>query len=107
MPQSSLPRNVEVYDASDSANPILVAGLMQLGQTTTAEFYFCLEICFQQPTASNFRLCAADGTILSRASPWTIVPICNYFVISVGMEFVCFNVMIRRPRYLRASCSDT
>jgi hypothetical protein len=87
MPQSSWPRNISVYDASDVDNSVLVAGLMQLGHTTTAEFYFCLEICFQQPTASNFQLCTHEGTILPRASPQTIVPITNYYVISAGIDW--------------------
>jgi hypothetical protein len=86
MPQSALPRNVQVYDASDQDNSVLVAGLMQLGRTTTAEFYFCLEICFQQPAAYNFRLCDENGVILSRTNAATIVPITNYYVVSLGMR---------------------
>ena len=100
MPQSTLPRNVQVYDNSDQDNPILVAGLMQLGHTTIAEFYFCLEICFQRPTAYNFRLCNENGTILSRDSPGTIVPITNYYVVSLGMDFLPSKLIISRSGYL-------
>ena len=89
MPQSGLPRNVNVYDNCDNASPLLVAGLQQFGLTTSADFYFCLEICFQQPTTSNFRLWAADGTILSRENAATIVPTGDYYVISAGMDLIC------------------
>ena len=106
MPQSTLPRNVQVYDNSDQDNTILVAGLMQLGHTTIAEFYFCLEICFQRPTAYNFRLCNENGPILSRDSPGTIVPITNYYVVSLGMDFLPCKLIISRSGYLWASCSD-
>ena len=85
MPQINLPRNVNVYDNFGQA-PVLVAGFMQLGHTTTEEFYASLEICFQQPTASNFRLCIADGTVLSRADAAALVPLGDYYVISTGME---------------------
>jgi hypothetical protein len=84
MPQSGLPRNIRVYDnnVSEDQQPILVAGFQQFGLTTGGEFYFCRELCFQQPTASNFRLWGVDGTILSRDG--AIVPIQDYYVISIG-----------------------
>lgn len=85
MPQINLPRNVWVYDNSGQA-PVLVAGSMQLGHTTTAEFYACLEICFQHPPASNFRLCDANGTVLSHSDAANSVPVGTYYVISTGMK---------------------
>lgn len=68
MPQSGLPRNVFVYDANvpDGMEHTLVAGMFQFGQTTGAEFYYCLEIVFLVPQPSSFRLMAADGIILQR-----------------------------------------
>lgn len=86
MPQNALPRNVQVYDNTDQNNPRLVAGLMQLGHTTIAEFYFCLEICFRQPTPYNFRLCDRNGTVLPRDQPGSIVTITDYYVISLGFN---------------------
>ena len=86
MPQNVLPRNVHVYDNSGDAR-VLVAGFMQLGLTTTAELYRCLEICFQHPAASNFRICHADGTVLSRHNDGLIVPLGEYYVISLSTTF--------------------
>ena len=86
MPQNVLPRNVHIYDNSGDAR-VLVAGFMQLGLTTTQEFYRCLEICFQQPPASNFRICHADGTVLSRDNAGLIVPLGEYYVISLSTMF--------------------
>lgn len=83
MPQSGLPRNVQVYDHSDdTADPVLVAGFMQIGSTTITEFYSCLEICFREPNAAAFRLANAQGAVLERANSALIVPIGDYFVIS-------------------------
>ena len=93
MPQSGLPRNVHVYDDSGDVR-VLVAGFMQLGQTTTAEFCLCLEICFQQPAASNFRLCDADGTVLRRDNAGLIVPLGEYYVISPGTTFPCLILIV-------------
>jgi len=61
----------------------LVAGLMQLGHTTVSELYACLEICFQQPQAGQFRLCDTNGAILSREARDLVVPVADYFVISL------------------------
>jgi hypothetical protein len=66
-----------------------VAGFQQLGHTTTGVFYFGLEICFQQPAPSSFRLWATDGTILSRDSPAALVPQGDYYVITAGI-YLCF-----------------
>ena len=93
MPQSGLPRNVLVYDNSGDVR-VLVAGFMQLGLTTTTEFYLCLEICFQQPAASNFRLCDADGTVLRRDNAGLIVPLGEYYVISPGTTFPCLILIV-------------
>ena len=83
MPQSQFPRNVFVYDANlpKGANPDLVAGFRQFGLTTGGEFYFCLEFCFHEPRAANFRLMGEDGIILPRDA--SIVPIGNYYVVSL------------------------
>ena len=85
MPQAGLPRNVFVYDSdvSEGAEPILVGGMYQFGMTTGAEFYFCLEFCFQLPQPSTFRLMAADELILPRDHS----PICpgSYTVVSLSM----------------------
>ena len=83
MPQSGLPRNVHVYDNSGDVR-VLVTGFMQLGLTTTTELYLCLEICFRQPTPSNFRVCDSDGTVLHRDNAGLIVPLGEYYVISPG-----------------------
>jgi hypothetical protein len=84
MPQSQFPRNVFVYDANvpQGTNPVLVAGRNQFGLTDGSEFYFSLELCFQQPQASTFRLMDTDGTILARDG--TIVPIGNYYVVTAS-----------------------
>jgi hypothetical protein len=84
MPLGVLPRNVHIYDNSGDVR-VVVAGFMQLGLTTTAEFYRCLEICFREPAASNFQLCHADGTVLSRDNAGLIVPLGEYDVISTGI----------------------
>jgi hypothetical protein len=88
MPQSQFPRNVFVYDANfpKGTNPALVAGFFQFGLTTGGEFYFCLEFCFQEPQASNFRLMGVDGVILPRDA--TIVPIGNYYVVSLSTPLI-------------------
>ena len=85
MPQSQLPRNVFVFDANvpPGTQPLLVAGIMQLGHTTSSEFYFCLEVCFTDPGPSMFRLMAQDGNILARDD--TIVAIGNYYVVGPGL----------------------
>jgi len=84
MPQSGLPRNVEVYDLSDpDGNRELVAGLAQLGTTTIAEFYQCLEICFQVPQPLSFRLVDEQDVVLARESGNMIVPVGTYAVISL------------------------
>ena len=84
MPQSPNPRNTLVYDANvpQGAQPLLVAGFNQLGRTTGAEFYFCLEFCFAEPQPGQFRLLSSTGTILPRDG--TIVPIGSYAVITPG-----------------------
>jgi len=68
MPQSAVPRNVFVFDANvpAGAEPSLVGGMFQFGQTTGVDFYLCLEICFHLPERATFRLKAADGIILPR-----------------------------------------
>jgi hypothetical protein len=89
MPQAGLARNVFVYDANVPLGvpPILVAGMYQFGPTTGGEFFFCLELCFQLPRRSNFRLMAADGLILPRdAAP---VPLGTYTVVSISEPACC------------------
>ena len=83
MPLSTFPRNAQVWDATKQP-PELVAGLMQFGHTRVAEFYACLEICFQQPPPGQFRVCDGLGTVLSRDNPNTLVPITDYYVVSLG-----------------------
>ena len=103
MPQINLPRNVQAYDNSTPTS-VLVAGFMQLGHTTTAEFYACLEICFQWPAARNFRLCGADGTVLSRANGASLVPLGDYYVVSAGMEPLSWMLIVSRPLDVHAGC---
>ena len=103
MPQINLPRNVRVYDNS-SQTSVLVAGFMQLGHTTTTEFYACLEICFQWPAARNFRLCGADGTVRSRANGASLVPLGDYYVVSTGMEPLSWVLIFSRPLDVHAGC---
>jgi hypothetical protein len=92
MPQSGLPRNVEVYDLSDpDGNRELVAGLAQLGTTTIAEFYQCLEICFQVPQPLSFRLVDDQDVVLARESGNMIVPVGTYAVISLCMSLPVFH----------------
>lgn len=89
MPLSGLPRNVEVYDLSaPDGNRILVAGLAQLGTTTVAEFYQCLEICFQIPQPLTFRLANQQGVVLEREPGNVNVPIATYAVISICTLFL-------------------
>lgn len=83
MPQSTNPRNVQIY-SSTQQTPQLVAGFLQLGRTTVFELYACLEICFQQPQPGQFRLSDAAGVVLNRETPEHIVPINNYFVVSLS-----------------------
>src|SRR5271170_3941440 len=80
MPQSSYPRNTWVYDANVPAGnqPRLVAGFMQLGQTTAEEFYFCLEFCFTQPRPRQYRLMSSDGTIIP----------CDGNIVTAGVYYV-------------------
>lgn len=83
MPLRGLPGNVQVYDLSDSGdNRVLVAGLMQLGTTTIADFCQCLDICFQIPQSPNFRLVNAHGVVLERDPGNLTVPVEEYAVIS-------------------------
>jgi len=88
MPQNPLPRNVFVYDCYTD-DRVLVAGFMQLGHTTVAEFYSCLQICFQESIMDDFRVRHVDGTILDRDTNTgaLIVPIGEYEVISIGINF--------------------
>lgn len=81
MPQSRFPRNVFVYDCN-FAEPasVLVAGFFQFGQTTADEFYFYLEVCFQEPQASQFRLMDVNGVLMPRDH--TIVATGSYYVVS-------------------------
>jgi len=92
MPQNPLPRNVFVYDCYTD-DRILVAGFMQLGHTTVAEFYSCLEICFEQPTSPNFRICHVDGTFLNRDDQTgnLIVPVGEYEVVSISISSLCLS----------------
>jgi len=90
MPQSGNPRNVEIF-AMIQQQRELVAGFMQLGHTTVSELYACLEICFHQPQVGQFRLCGTNGSVLEREPRDLIVPIGNYFVISICTRW------LRRP----------
>lgn len=92
MPQSGLPRNVEVYDLSDpDGNRVLVAGLAQLGTTTIAEFYQCLEICFQIPLPLSFRLVDQQDVVLEREPGNVNVPVGTYAVISLCTSLSVFH----------------
>jgi hypothetical protein len=82
MAQSGNPRNVHIY-SNTQEEPQLMAGFLQLGRTTVSELYDCLEICFEEPAAGQFRLSDSTGAILSRATPDIIVPIRDYSVISL------------------------
>lgn len=97
MPQSQHPRNVFVYDANvpHLTPPILVAGFSQFGHTTSEEFYFCLEICFQTPQAQQFRLMNGNGVILSR-NDVAIVPIGAYYVVSPSKTSLDVRVLMVR-----------
>src|SRR5277367_3052836 len=109
MPESRLPRNVFVYDAHvpDGIEPILVGGMYQFGPTTGAEFYFCLEFCFRFPRPSNFRLMAANSTILLRdAIP---VPMGTYTVVSISISaqaFPLINVLDDPVEYVSVTLTD-
>lgn len=82
MPQISLaPRNVFVFDGTTSP-PNLVAGFHQFGSTTSAEFYYSLNICFYQPAGSQYRLRSESGTLVQNDQ--TVLPLGNYFVVSIG-----------------------
>jgi len=85
MPQSPYQRNTFVYDANvpQGVQSPLVAGFMQLGQTTGEEFYFYLEFCFAQPRPGHFRLLSSTGSILPRDG--TVVAPGNYTVITPGL----------------------
>jgi len=106
MPLINLPRNIEVYDNSGQPS-VLVAGFMQLGHTTTREFYDCLEICFQQPAPSNFRVCLGNGTVLSRANDAILVPLGDYYVISIGIELLPSILIVSRTLDIFAGCPHT
>jgi len=82
--QSQYPRNVFVYDANvpQSAEPILVGGMMQLGPTTGQEFYSCLQLCFSDPSDGQFALLHELGLVLPCDN--TMVLPGNYFVIAPG-----------------------
>jgi len=86
MSRSPNPRNTLVYDANvpQGAQALLVAGFNQLGRTTGAEFYFCLEFCFAEPRPGQFRLLSSTGMILPRDA--TIVPVGSYAVITPGFS---------------------
>jgi len=86
MPQSPYPRNTFVYDANvpQGVQPPLVAGFMQLGQTTAEEFYYSLEFCFAQPPPGRYRLLSSDGNILPRDA--NIVAAGVYFVVTPGLS---------------------
>ena len=107
MPQSGLPRNVYVYDNSDNSREhILVAGLMQLGWTTIAEFYMCLEICFQLPRPNTFQVRNVNGTVLARNNGALIVPTGEYYVISLSNIFVWLLLTASRSLGICASHSN-
>ena len=81
MPQIALAqRNVFVYDASTA--PLVVAGCCQFGSTTNSELYMCLNICFQQPRAGEFRLMAQDQSFLPNDG--SILPHGSYYVVTAG-----------------------
>jgi hypothetical protein len=92
MPQSGRPRNVYVYDANlPPGTPyIIVAGFWQYGNTTASEFYFNLQLCFQQPPPGQFRLMNQAGVVLARNE--TIVAEGNYFVLSPGSRTPLIHV---------------
>jgi hypothetical protein len=109
MPQSTVPRNVYVYDSSQADSPVLVAGFFQFGQTTGEEFYFNLELYFVQPQRSTFRLLSANGLVLPRDG--TIVGTGVYYVISLCTNLLVFHAngsgpCPTGPRYLdKRSCA--
>jgi len=84
MPQSSYPCNTWVYDANvpPGIQPRLVAGFMQLGQTTAEEFYYYLEFCFARPPPRHYRLMFSDGMIVPRDA--NIVAAGIYYVVTPG-----------------------
>jgi hypothetical protein len=89
MPQSQNPRNIFVYDANvpEGTQRVLLAGCMQLGQTTAGQLYDCLEICFAEPRPSQFRVMGYNGNILVRDI--AIVLAGNYYVVTLRYCQTC------------------
>ena len=86
MPLSGLPRNVFVYDANvpDGMEHTLVAGIFQFGQTTGAEFYFCLEIDPPQYVSVILTVEVARPRTISGASPASHGVHSSSFVVDIG-----------------------
>jgi hypothetical protein len=61
-------RNVFVYDGRVMLldDPILVAGMEQLGHTTAEDFYCYLEMCFEVPRPGQFLLKLDEMVVLPR-----------------------------------------
>jgi hypothetical protein len=97
MPQSPYPRDTFVYDANVPTGnpPRLVAGFMQLGQTTGEEFYFFLEFCFSQPQPRQYRLMKPDGSILPRDG--NIVAVGFYYVVTPGCPILVLPLIFSGP----------
>jgi hypothetical protein len=109
MPQAGLARNVFVYDGNvpQGSQPVLVGGMYQFGLTTGVEFYFCLELCFQLPTPSSFRLMATDGGILPRDA--TPVRIGTYTVVSIcinNLPVPMSDVLVDPPQHLSVTLTN-
>jgi len=111
MPQSPYPRDTFVYDANVPTGnpPRLVAGFMQLGQTTGEEFYFCLEFCFSQPQPRQYRLMKPDGSILPRDG--NIVAVGFYYVVTPADPTAYITVTlaadVARPRNISGGSPAT
>jgi len=78
-------RNVFVYDGRVMLldDPILVAGMEQLGHTTAEDFYCYLEMCFEVPRPGQFLLKLDEMVVLPRDD--AILPKGSYTVASRGI----------------------
>jgi hypothetical protein len=95
MPLCTLERNVWVYD-DHGEEPVLVAGFYQFGSTTANTFYYCLEICFEDPPPSGFHIAQGhegEWTVLPRDD--TIVPLGEWIVVSPGTVY-CLRTLTMR-----------
>lgn len=90
-------RNVFVYDGRVTPldDPILVAGMEQLGHTTAKDLYSHLETCFQTPRAGTFLLLLNERVVLPRDD--ALLPKGDYTVASCGILLPPFSSCY--PRY--------